>query len=87
MITVTDELIEKVAKAIDDADVGYSINLTSLIDGVSEYTLTYADAEPMKFEEYWQASEHVAERRYREKALAAIWVVLAANPTISGKTA
>lgn len=67
------EAVERVARAIDDATVGYSINLTKLVDGVSEYTLTYPHSgETLTFTSYSDANEHVANRAYIAKAEAAI---------------
>ncbi len=40
------DVVGKVAGAIEDAEFGYSMNLTSLVDGVSTYTLTYSDGSP-----------------------------------------
>lgn len=38
-----DALVEKVARAIDNTDVGYTIQLTRLVDDEATYTLTFSD--------------------------------------------
>ncbi|WP_457659616.1 hypothetical protein [Sinorhizobium medicae] len=66
-------MIERVATAIDEADVGYHINLTKLVDGVSTYTLRYHGvSDPLEFDSYDGASEHVHLTRNERRARAAI---------------
>lgn len=67
------EMVERVARAIDEADVGYSINLTRLVDGVSTYTLRYHGlSDLLEFGSYDEASEHVRAARDERRARAAI---------------
>jgi hypothetical protein len=65
-------LIQSVAEAIEAADVGYNLRLTKLVDGISEYTLTYSDGEEHVFEIAEDCYRHVRERLLRDKAQAAI---------------
>lgn len=68
-------LIQSVAEAIEAADVGYNLRLTKLLDGISEYTLTYADGEEHVFEDINDGYRHIRDRRFRAKAVAAIGAV------------
>lgn len=44
------EYVNKIADAIESAEVGYKLSLTRLVDGVSTYTLTYSDnSMPLEF--------------------------------------
>ncbi len=65
-------LIQSVAEAIEAADVGYNLRLTKLIDGISEYTLTYSDGEEHVFEDINDGYRHIRDRKFRAKAVAAI---------------
>ncbi|MDX0897400.1 hypothetical protein GOD90_10385 [Sinorhizobium medicae] len=66
-------MIERVATAIDEADVGYHINLTKLVDGVSTYTLRYHGVpDTLEFDSYDGASEHVSLTRNERRARAVI---------------
>jgi hypothetical protein len=66
------EMIEKVAKAIEAADISYSVRLTRLVDDVATYTLSLPDHEPMEFPSHDKALEYVAELRNAARARAAI---------------
>lgn len=68
-------LIQSVAEAIEAADVGYNLRLTKLVDGISEYTLTYSDGEEHVFEDINDGYQHISDRRFRAKAMAAIKAV------------
>ena len=77
MTTIPKEAIQDIANAIEDAQVGYSITLTSLIDGVSTFTLQYDDgSDPLEFNESDAAYEHVRERRRLTQAEAALSAAL-----------
>lgn len=66
-------MIERVAKAIEGADVGYSMNLTRLVDGVHTYTLTYDDGTPpLEFGSTDDVYDHVTARRQFARARAAL---------------
>lgn len=68
-----DELFLRVASAIDDADFGFSLKLTRLLDGVSEYTVTFSDGTPpMVFPDTENAYEYIRGRKLLAKAQAAI---------------
>ncbi len=75
-------LIQSVAEAIEAADVGYNLRLTKLLDGISEYTLTYSDGEEHVFEDINDGQRHISDRRFRAKAVAAIGAVDAWRATI-----
>jgi hypothetical protein len=64
-------LIERVAHAIDEADCGYSINLTRLVDGEATYTAVVG-GKTREFDCHEDASEWVGTFRRKAKALAAI---------------
>lgn len=73
----TDDMVEAAAKAMDDAEFGFSLNLTRLVDGVSTYTLTYSDGSPtLEFEDTDEAYEHVAQRKRLIQARAALAAAL-----------
>jgi hypothetical protein len=63
--------VERVAQAIENADVGFSVRLTRLVDDVSEYTANFG-SETRIFDCYDDASEWVNALRSRAKARAAI---------------
>jgi hypothetical protein len=46
---VSDELRDKIADAIASADIGFSMNLIRLVDGVHTYSLKYSDGETLEF--------------------------------------
>lgn len=74
------ELIEAAARAIQDADeIGYSLNLTRLVDSESTYVLTYTDgSEPLEFSDTDPAYEHIARKRATARALAAASIIIEA---------
>jgi len=77
------KLRESVARAIEDAQIGYNISLTRLVDGVSTYECRVDGVEGViKFDGYSDALEFVTERKRRVQADAAILAMfnhLAAN--------
>lgn len=75
-----EELRQQIADTIDRATVGWSINLTSLVDGVYTYTLKIDDgSEPQQFEDRDEASIALAERLRLAKADAVL-----ALPALAG---
>lgn len=78
-MTTPSDLIEEVAKAIEDAEIGYSLNLTRLVDNESTYVLTYTDgSEPLEFSDTDAAYEHIANKRATSRAKAAASVIIEA---------
>lgn len=78
---VTEAMVEIAAKAMDDAEFGFTLNLTRLVDGVSTYTLTYSDGSPpLQFGATDEAYEHVAQRKRLTQARAAITAALGSMP-------
>ncbi|TIM16228.1 MAG: hypothetical protein E5Y67_03275 [Mesorhizobium sp.] len=76
----TEAMVEIAAKAIDDAEFGFTLNLTRLVDGVSTYTLTYSDGSPpLEFGATDEAYEHVAQRKRLTLARAALTAALGAG--------
>lgn len=68
-----DTMIERVARAIDADDLGFSLRLVELVGGVSTYELTYSDGSgPIKFDCTDDAYEHVRKRRNEARARAAL---------------
>ena len=66
---VDDETIQRVADAIDRAEVGYHLRLTKMVDGVSTYTLTYQDSdESFEFDEIDEGYAHIRQRKLRAQA-------------------
>lgn len=77
---VTEAMVEIAAKAMDDAEFGFSLRLTRLVDGVSTYELTYSDGSPqLEFEDTDQAYEHVAQRKRLTQARAALTAAVGAG--------
>lgn len=72
-------LVERIAAAIGDAEIGYSINLTRLVRGVSTYTLAYEDGETLKFPSLDAATAHLRTRRHAARATAALRAIEAAG--------
>lgn len=76
-----DDVVNRVAKALASVDLSRSVNLTRLVDGVSEYTLTYGDgSEPLVFDDINDAYEHVRNRTRHAQA-AAVTAALAPAPS------
>ena len=70
---MNEALIAKVAEAIESAEVGYSLNLTRLVDGEHTYTLTYSDgAGPFEFSDINDGYEHIRNRKRKAQAEAVI---------------
>ncbi len=72
---VPESLIEKVATAIESAEVGYRLMLTRLVEGVHTYELTYSDGQRLEFDNTDAAYEHVARTKRTRSAQAAIAAV------------
>ncbi|BEV43990.1 hypothetical protein [Afipia carboxidovorans] len=78
MTPLSPTTLEEAAKAVDAAEFGYHLQLTSLVDGVSTYTLTYNDLpEPLTFSDKDDAYLHLADRKRTTQATAAITAYLA----------
>ncbi len=59
-----ERLKKKISDALENVEVGYHLRLTSLIDGVSTYTLTWDDGcEPLTFGSTEDAYAHIAARK------------------------
>lgn len=68
-----DSLVEKVALAIESAEVGYDLSLTRLVDGEKTYTLTYSDGDgPFEFIDIYDGYEHIRQRKRKVQAEAVI---------------
>lgn len=80
------------AEAMRDAEIGYSINLTRLVDGVAEHTATLPDGSTHIFPTSAAASEFVERERNLAKAKAAVeaylagmgdgWIKVTTEPTL-----
>lgn len=46
---MSDDLRDKIIGAIQDSEVGFSMRLIRLVDGVNTYRLTYEDGETLEF--------------------------------------
>jgi hypothetical protein len=71
---MTDDRVERVAKAIEAAQnaVSYRLELTRLVDGLSTYTLTYADGEKLEFDDIDDGYLHIEQKKRLALARAAI---------------
>jgi hypothetical protein len=65
-------MAERVAAAIDKADIGFNMRLVRLVDDERTYTLTYDGEPPLEFDNTEDLYAHVAARKYEAKARAAI---------------
>lgn len=72
--------LEEIARAIEDADIGYSLRLTRLLDGVSEYTLTYDDGQTHIFEDIQDGYEHIRVRRQEAQSRAVLSALKTPTP-------
>jgi hypothetical protein len=73
---IDETLIEKVGNAIEDADLGYSLKLTRLVDGEETYTLKIDGlAESFEFDDIHDGYAKIREMKFQLKAEAAIKVV------------
>jgi hypothetical protein len=67
------EILERVADALERAEVGYHLSLTRLVDGISTYTLTYEDGSPpLEFDDNSDAYAHIAAKKRLKAARLAI---------------
>lgn len=67
------EMVKRVRDALRNANVGYSISLTRLVDGVSTYEVViHGDCCMREFSSHEEALEYVTERREEGRARAAI---------------
>lgn len=67
------EIFERVATALEGAEIGYSLRLTRLVDGVSTYTLTYDDGSPpIQFDDNSDAYAHIAAKKRTKAAMLAL---------------
>jgi hypothetical protein len=67
------DMQERVAAALERAEIGYSLKLTRLVDGVSTYTLTYDDGTPpIEFGDNSDAYAHIAAKKRLRAATLAI---------------
>jgi hypothetical protein len=73
-------MIEKIAAAIESAELGYSLRLTRLVEGTSEYTLTYSDGETHKFEDIDDGYEHIRQRRRKVQSAAVLQALMTPTP-------
>lgn len=66
--------LEKAARALTDADAefGYSLQLTRLVDGVSTYTLTISDGTPPVELSYDEGQDIIAHKKALIRARAVI---------------
>lgn len=60
---MTTPKLEAIARAIESVDVGHSLTLTRLVEGVSTYTLKMAGHEDEQFEWIEDGYELIAERK------------------------
>lgn len=78
-MTITDEMVARVADAIENAQIGYRIELTRLVDGIATYECRVDGLDTvLEFESHSDALDFVTARRREVQARAAI---LAAAPT------
>lgn len=81
-----DDLKEKIADAIEGAQVGYQLRLTSLVDGVSTYTLTYDDElGNLTFDCIDDGYAHIAARKRARAAELALQAIESAGYSVRPK--
>ncbi len=83
-MTARDDLRKAVARAIDSAELGYSIRLTRLVDGDATYELCIEGDEVIAFSSNEDAREYLAQQVSAHKAQAAL---SAARPFIAAECA
>lgn len=66
------EMIERVGAAIAAIEVGYSMRLISLVDGVSTYQLIYEGGERHEFGSTEDVYAHIRQKKATAQACAAI---------------
>lgn len=72
-MTLDPDMIDRIAAAIESAQVGYSLTLTRLLDEERTYTLTYSDGTPpLTFDDIDDGYLHISERKRRAQAAAVI---------------
>jgi len=71
-----EQAVEVAAIAMENAEVGFSINLIRLVDGVSTYRLEYSDGETLEFGSTDEVYQHVAEKKRVSQATAALRAAL-----------
>ena len=77
------EMIERGADALERAEIGYSLRLTRLVDGVSTYTLTYDDGTPpIEFGDNSDAYANISAKKRLRAAMLAIASIEAAGYAI-----
>lgn len=69
-------LLERTARAIDEAYLGYSIRLTKLVDEEAEYTAIIEGESPRIFPDHAEASEWVEGFRKNARARAALTIII-----------
>lgn len=75
---VTDQMVKVAADAMEAAEFDYSLTLTSLVDGVHTYTLTYYDGSPpLEFDIIDDGYTHIAAKKRETQARAALTAALA----------
>ncbi|TIL54351.1 hypothetical protein [Mesorhizobium sp.] len=70
------DMVERVADALETAELSYSMELIRLVDGESTYRLKYSDGQTLEFSSSDEVYAHVAQRKRLSQATAAIAAVL-----------
>ena len=79
---MTSSTVREAVEAILDADeIGYSLNLTRLVDGEHTYTLTMQGREPVEFSDIDDAYEHIRQVKRQIRADAILAVLAAQEAT------
>lgn len=76
------DLREKIATAIEGAEVGYRLHLVKLVDGVSTYHLTFDGDEPIEFDCTDDAYALIASRKRLRGADLALSAIEEAGYTV-----
>ncbi len=71
-VSMSAEMVERVANALEQADVRYRMELTRLVDGESTYTLTYGDGRMFEFPDTDEVYAHVRRTKREVAARAAL---------------
>ena len=77
---------ERIARAMEAAEIGYEMKLVSLINGISTYRLRYSDGEVFDFGSTDEVYEHIADRKRRTQVDAVLAAMREPTPYVTALT-
>lgn len=72
---------ERMARAMEAAEIGYEMKLVSLINGISTYRPRYSDGEVFDFGSTDEVYEHIADRKRRTQVEAVLDAMRETDPS------